>query len=176
MPLRESLAKFRGTAAGHGSSEMLYGAMSLRDIKEMPIEKHAADNSHLYLWTTNSFMEEAYEVARAWGFLPKTIITWTKIRKKDAQPSMKMGWYYRGATEHCLFCLRGTQRLLGPPASTALFTERLPHSVKPDEFYQMVEIQSPAPRLELFSRQTRIGWDSWGNQAANSINLYGAAL
>lgn len=36
--------------------------------------------AHLYLWTTNAFLEEAHRVARAWGFKPKTVVTWIKGR------------------------------------------------------------------------------------------------
>lgn len=146
-------------------SRARYGAMSLADLAALPVAEAAAENAHLYLWTTNSFMVEAHALAKAWGFRQSTIITWTKTRISDGQPSMKMGYYYRGATEHCLFCVRGKLRLKGPAASTALLTPRTPHSVKPDEFYSMVEEQSPGPYLELFARRDRPGWDLWGNQA-----------
>jgi len=36
--------------------------------------------AHLYLWTTNAFLEEGHRVCRAWGFKPKTVITWIKGR------------------------------------------------------------------------------------------------
>jgi N6-adenosine-specific RNA methylase IME4 len=171
MPIREGLAKHRGTASGHGSSVMQYGSMSLVDLASLPVKDVVANNAHLYLWVTNSFMEQAYPIARAWGFKPKTIVTWVKIRKSDGQPSMKMGYYYRGATEHCLFCVRGKLRLYGPPAATAFFTHRSSHSVKPAEFYTMAEQQSPAPRLEMFARKERQGWASWGNEIQNSVEL-----
>jgi N6-adenosine-specific RNA methylase IME4 len=37
------------------------------------------DSAHLYLWTTNAFLCEAHDVARAWGFNPKTLLTWGKV-------------------------------------------------------------------------------------------------
>jgi N6-adenosine-specific RNA methylase IME4 len=41
------------------------------------------------------------------------------------------------------------------------------HSVKPCEFYELVESLCPAPRYaELFSRQQRPGWDGHGDEAA----------
>lgn len=140
-----------------------YGSMSLAELKCLPVHRLASSNSHLYLWTTNSFMVEAHELARAWKFVPKTIITWGKI-KPDGSPSMKTGYYYRGATEHCLFCVRGVLRLAGPASPTLCLSSRLPHSVKPEWFYAMVEEQSPPPRLELFAREYRLGWSTWGNE------------
>lgn len=39
---------------------------------------------------------------------------------------------------------------------------RGPHSAKPPAFLDLVEQVSPAPRVELFARAQRLGWDSWG--------------
>ncbi len=41
----------------------------------------------------------------------------------------------------------------------------LPHSRKPREAYQDIELVSGTPRLELFARRARKGWDSWGYEA-----------
>lgn len=146
-----------------------YGAMTLCELMELPVAAHAENNAHLYLWTTNTFLEQAHDVARAWGFDPKTIITWTKTRAADGQPSMKMGYYFRGATEHCLFAVRGSLRLQGPACATAILARRLPHSVKPEDFYRIAETQSPSPRLELFARRRRDGWSAWGDEVESDV-------
>ena len=153
-----------GLAALGAGSAARYGTMIHDKLCGLPVQDIVADNAHLYLWTTNGFMEQAYPLARAWGFEPKTIITWTKIRQSDGQPSMKMGFYFRGATEHVLFCVRGRLRLQGPAHPTAIFAERTPHSVKPESFYLMVEEQTPGPYLELFARRKRENWECWGNE------------
>jgi len=154
---------------GTTSSVLRYGAMSLPEIcASMP---PAGDAAHLYLWTTNAFMCEAHDVARAWGFAPKTILTWVKMQD-NGTPSMKTGYYFRGATEHVVFAVRGSQRLLtadGLP--TAFLWPRLPHSVKPDAFYDLVESASPGPYLELFARRQRLGWDTWGNECFNHTDM-----
>lgn len=144
--------------------------MTIEELCALPIASKAEDNAHLYLWTTNSFMVEAHVIARKWGFEPKTIVTWVK-KKPDGAPSMKTGFYYRGATEHCLFCVRGSLRLKGPPHPTVFETARLPHSVKPDYFYNMVEQQSEGPYLELFARRNRENWFTWGNEIPNTVLL-----
>src|SRR6266404_4096930 len=56
-----------------------YKVMTLDEIKTLPVASSAAKNAHLYLWTTNAFMVEAHAIARAWGFTPKTILTWGKV-------------------------------------------------------------------------------------------------
>ena len=43
------------------------------------------------------------------------------------------------------------------------------HSQKPAEFFRMVERVTPdATRLEMFARQPRAGWTTWGNEADGS--------
>lgn len=46
-------------------------------------------------------------------------------------------------------------RLVGPDGKAV-------HSGKPDEQYLHCEACSPGPRVELFARRPRPGWDSWG--------------
>jgi N6-adenosine-specific RNA methylase IME4 len=141
-----------------------YEPMSIADL--CALQPSAAPDAHLYLWTTNAFMVEAHEVARAWGFAPKTILTWVKVQA-NGEVSRKTGYYFRGATEHALFCVRGSQRLCTREAlPTAYLWPRAPHSVKPDAFYDLVELASPGPYLELFARRARMGdWHYWGDES-----------
>ena len=141
-----------------------YALMSMPDLCAMPVRNVADNPSHLYLWTTNAFMREAHELTEAWGFKVKTCLTWGKV-KEDGTASMKTGYYFRGATEHCLFAVRGSLPLQVKHGKPTLYLpRRLPHSVKPDWFYALCEECSPGPRLELFSRRVRHGWTVWGNQ------------
>lgn len=152
----------RAKGAGVGDN---YSTMSMAELAAMPVGSLAADDSHLYLWTTNTFMVEAHELARAWGFTPKSILTWCKTHQDDpTRVSMKTGYYFRGATEHALFCVRGSlplQTSEGLP--TGYLWPRIgEHSRKPEAFGDLVEKASPGPYLELFCRRPRLGWDSWG--------------
>lgn len=157
---------------GHrGVESMGYSGMPTADL--LALRPPAEDDAHLYLWTTNAFLVEAHEIAEAWGFKQKTCLTWVKVHHDDhARVSMKTGYYYRGATEHCLFCVRGSLALqtnIGLP--TAYLWPRLPHSVKPDAFYDLVEQASPGPYLELFARRARFGWDYWGDESLGTAEL-----
>ena len=154
---------------GAPDSRAKYGAMSIAEIAALapPVE----DNAHLYLWTTNAFMVEAHDIAKAWGFRPVTIGTWVKT-KPDGSPSMKTGYYFRGATEHFVFAVRGSLRLQSKTAyPTAFLWPRLPHSVKPDQFYDLVEACSPWPWLELFARRKRLGWAVWGDEVESDVEI-----
>jgi N6-adenosine-specific RNA methylase IME4 len=154
-----------------GVETMGYGVMSMTDLASL--RPDAADNAHLYIWTTNAFMVEAHDLARAWEFKPKTILTWTKTHHGDrSRVSMKTGYYFRGATEHCLFCVKGSLALQtkdGLP--TGYLWPRLPHSVKPDAFYDLVEMASPGPYLELFARRARFGWDYYGDESLGTAEM-----
>jgi len=45
------------------------------------------------------------------------------------------------------------------------------HSKKPDEMYDLIETRSQGPYLEMFARNTRCGWDSWGNEVPDDTSL-----
>jgi len=168
MPVKTSI--LNNAYGGNVSSVERYGSMSIDEIKHFPVKKLAADQAHLYIWTTNSFMVEAHEIAIAWGFIPKTILTWVKIKHGKLLPSMKAGYYFRGATEHVVFAVRGVMKLQNKiEFSTAFFHERLPHSTKPEAFLDMVEKCSPPPYLELFARRIKSGWYQYGNEIIPSL-------
>ena len=147
-------------------SDWTYRPMPLPEICALPVSDWAEPNAHLWLWTTNAFMREAYQVVDAWGFTPKTILTWGKVKKDDpTSPSMKVGHYLRGATEHAILAVRGRTPKPVKAVPTLLLTPRIQrHSQKPDEFYDVVESVSPGPYLEMFSRKSHDGWDAWGDQ------------
>lgn len=156
-------------ALTRGNAPRKYGSMSIEDLCKLSAKFKIADNAHLYLWVTNTFIEAGYQIARAWGFKPKTLITWTKLNSKGQVRTDGLGYYFRGATEHMLFGVRGKLRLQTRDAIPNAFTDYdLPHSVKPPKAYRLVEKASPGPYIEVFSRRQRPGWDVWGDQIQSS--------
>jgi N6-adenosine-specific RNA methylase IME4 len=134
-----------------------YKLMTLEEIAALPVGDWAGDKAHLYLWTTNSFMVEAHDIAKAWGFTVKTILTWVK-------PRLGMGTYYRNNTEHVIFAAKGNLKVLRHDVRTAFTAAQGRHSEKPAAFYDMVESMSPGPYLDVFARKQRFNWDTWGNE------------
>jgi N6-adenosine-specific RNA methylase IME4 len=105
---------------------------------------------------------------RAWGFAYKSNVVWHKIRKDGGSDGRGVGFYFRNVTELVLFGVRGKNaRTLAPGRRQVnlIATRKREHSRKPDELYPVVEACSPMPRVELFARGVRRGWNSWGNQA-----------
>lgn len=139
-----------------GAAEDHYPTMSIDELKA--IELPAADDAHLYLWVTNGFLREGFDLMDAWGFTYKACLTWCK-------PQIGMGNYFRNSTEHVYFGLRGSLPTNANNIPTWFVADRTRHSAKPECFYDLVEQSSPGPRLEMFARRRRLGWHTWGNEA-----------
>jgi N6-adenosine-specific RNA methylase IME4 len=137
-----------------------YVTMSLADIRVTKVSDIAHADCILWLWVTNHHMREAYELLGAWGFEPKTILTWAKDK-------MGMGDWLRGQTEHCIMAVCGKPVVTLTNQTTLLCAPLRGHSVKPPEFYELVESLCPAPRYaDLFSRYRHNDkWDCHGDEA-----------
>lgn len=175
-----SLPKFRTIVAdppwtrnqtsggGYGSALEHYDLMTLDRIKDMPIAEMADENAHLYLWVTNSNIDEGLEVVKAWGFRYITMFHWIK-------PRMGVGNYLRNASETCIFAVRGK---LPPKCRTQinwLIGYPTIHSEKPREFISIVERVSPGPYLELFARRRPASTEKWycfGNETEGGSDVF----
>jgi N6-adenosine-specific RNA methylase IME4 len=135
-----------------------YPVMTVDDIAALPVADVAAEDAHLYLWTTHRFLPDALEIADAWGFRYQCLMTWVK-----PEGMVPYSWMY--STEHALFCRRGSLPLDRVGMRLHFDAQPRGHSVKPDVFYDRVLQASPGPRLEMFSRQKRDGFDAWGAEA-----------
>ena len=147
-----------------------YETMTLSEIISMPITSIADEKAHLYLWCPNALLPDGLAVMDAWGFEYKGNIVWEKVRK-DGQPDGRgVGFYFRNVTELLLFGIKkksSPNRTLAPARSQVnlIRTMKREHSRKPDEIIPIIESCSLEPRIELFARGDREGWDMWGNQA-----------
>lgn len=150
----------RGAAADH------YPTMSVEELCALPVQDWAADEAHLYLWTTNGFLRESFDVMDAWGFEYKTTLVWVK-------PQIGMGNYFRSSAEYVLFGVRGGLRTAdcNQPnwfEEAVVNAKRGRHSAKPGKFFDLIERASYEPFLEMFARARRLSekrWEYWGNEA-----------
>ena len=145
-----------------------YSLMTIEEIRRLPVTGLAHDDAHLWLWTTNAALEQAYDVVRAWGFTPRSLLTWLK-------PYIGLGNYLRNCTEQLIFATRGKAPVLVKNQPNWLFAIRQEHSHKPEELYEIIERCSPGPYVELFARRKRPGWDSWGDEVEADISFGGIA-
>lgn len=146
-----------------------YKCMTSEEILMLPVGRWAEESATLYLWTPNSFVPRAYHIAEAWGFLPRTLITWVKGRLEGGRliQHIGLGASFRTSTEHVLYGERGKPIILNRDMPTAFIAPRREHSAKPDTFYDIVEHVSMGPYLDVFARKQRMGWDTFGDEAFN---------
>lgn len=154
-----------------GGAESHYSCMKIEDICALKIPSD--DDSVLFLWTTFPQLEEAFKVIKSWGFKYKTgAFTWVKTNK-NGSVYMGMGRYTRANAEICLLATKGkgVKRINASVYNTQLH-QRSRHSEKPNSFRKdIVKLYGELPRLELFARQKTDGWDVFGNEVENSIEL-----
>lgn len=148
-----------------------YQTLTTQEISEINVDKFCNESCHLYLWVPNAMLPEGLMVMDSWGFSYKTNIVWRKIKKDGDIHKGGLGFYFRNATEMCLFGVKGKMRTLQPGRTQVNVIDYPPgpHSQKPIGMYEIIEACSPGPRLELFARNTRDGWDSWGDE----VDKYG---
>ena len=137
--------------------DLPYSALSLSRILELPVALLAGADAHLYLWTTQRNLPAAFNVARAWGFKYSQTLVWAK-----PPMGIGVGGAYAHNAEFVIFGYRGRWGSLGRVDTSWWLWSRGPHSRKPSGFLDVVERVSPGPYVELFARQPRLGWDSWG--------------
>ncbi len=142
-----------------------YPTMELNDICELPIYKIAMEDCILFLWATSPKLGEALQVMDSWGFEYKSCFVWVKDK-------IGMGYYARQRHELLLVGTRGSIPVPEPSDrhDSVIESPRLEHSQKPGIFYEMIEKMYPNfPKLELFARGSRTGWDAWGNQSDSQL-------
>ena len=155
------------------SPQAQYDCMPLDLIKQMPVRELAWQNCLLWLWAHPAMVEEAYAVMREWGFEPKTMGFWTK-RTTNGKLAFGQGHILRCAGEPFILgepfligttgkpaTARNVRSVIEAPVIEGPARE---HSRKPEECYDAAERLRPGPKADLFSRQSRKGWDSWGNE------------
>lgn len=154
------------SAKGEGRSPSRHYATQTIDwIGALPVKSIAAANSALFLWTTTERLPDALCVMTRWGFQYKTIgLVWVKT-VADGRPAMGLGYWSRKSTELCLLGTRGAPKRVDRGVLDVILAPRREHSRKPDEAYRRVErLLGAVPRIELFARERRPGWETWGDE------------
>ena len=163
------------SAEGKGRSpEKHYDCMSLADVRALPVQDIAAEDCTLFLWVTDPLLPEAFKLIEAWGFTYKTVaFYWAKLNKSAprllfAVPDFHtgMGYWTRANPELCLLATKGKPQRVSMSVRRLVIEPRREHSRKPDEVAdRIVNLMGDVPRIELFGRQSRRGWTTWGDEA-----------
>jgi site-specific DNA-methyltransferase (adenine-specific) len=156
-----------------GGASVHYKTMDIGDIKRLPIAHIADENCMLFLWATFPNLSEALEVIKAWGFKYKTLgFSWIKTNPKNGKPFFGIGYYTKSNCEVCLIGVKGKPIKKSNSISSVIISPREKHSKKPDVVRdKIVELCGDVPRIELFARERKDGWDAFGNEIDETIKL-----
>lgn len=163
------------------AAERHYRTMTLDEIAAMPVKQIAAKNAHLALWITSPFLIAGYhlKIMRAWGFKPSsTFVVWVKLKRSAGGEQLQLitlselhrflhfgqGHTTRKNVEICVLGRRGNARRIAKDVPELIVTPVREHSRKPDEAFERAQRYADGPYLELFSREERDGWTTWGNE------------
>lgn len=145
------------------SAENHYPTMETSDICGLLAEIGArvAPDAVLFLWATNPMLPQAFQVMQAWGFSYVHHWIWDKE---------VAGTGYWGRDRHELLLIgkhgKPPAPLPGSQPETVYRERKGKHSAKPTYFAEQIERLYPdMPKLELFCRCPRPGWDAWGYEA-----------
>jgi N6-adenosine-specific RNA methylase IME4 len=150
-----------GTSSPNREIENQYPTMTTEAICALPVSALATEAAALFLWSRAPNLPEALTVMAAWGFAYATSMVWVKH-------AIGTGYWVRNRHELLLIGSRGGMPHPAPSArpDSVIEAPRREHSRKPDEAYALIEQMYPElPKIELFARQTRPGWQAWGNEA-----------
>lgn len=147
------------------NAKIHYPCMSIKDICEIPVSNIADDDCVLLMWTTDPMLEKSFDVIKSWGFTYKTMgFVWAKTNKTNLGFFQGLGYWTRANPEYCLLATKGKPKRISNDVNTLVVSDRREHSRKPDEMYAHIEKLLDGPYIELFARNKKDGWDSWGNQ------------
>ena len=141
-----------------------YPTMSIQDISSMPVGNITHDDCLCYMWVGSPLLDEAINVMTAWGFKFTTVaFCWDK-------QSPNSGYYTLSQVELVIVGKKG--KIPQPRGSRNerqfLSKQRTVHSEKPYEIRDRITRMHPSQnKLEMFSRHTTAGWDTFGNMTGD---------
>jgi N6-adenosine-specific RNA methylase IME4 len=132
-----------------------YPTMTEAELATLDIRGLADSGCHLWVWTRQRDMEQAFRLIRVWGFRFLACISWVK-------PTGFPGWWAQ-TTQFILHAYLPPLEMKKRGLKTHFFASSAGHSIKPEEGAQIVEAVSWPPYLEVFARKQREGWVCVGN-------------
>lgn len=156
-----------------------YSVMTDKQIMAMPIKNMAEENAVLFMWVVDCKIPKIEQIMKAWGFNFKGIaFDWNKTTKNPSKTGVRaiLSTPTRRSHEICYYGTRGKVGAL-LKSNTVLqdvqwASEDRRHSAKPPIVAERIsEMYGDVSKIELFARDKKEGWDVWGNEVADSIEI-----
>lgn len=166
-PWKQSKGGKKSVRENSSGKPLDYPTCSLDEIKEhlRLATESTTENSILFLWTIDKYLFEAQQIAESLGYKLHARMIWDKVTGIPAAFTVRYGheyllYMYKGKLTPVVKDERGKIH--------TVFRERVTkHSKKPDIAYEIIERLYPdLKKLEMYARETRDGWDSFGNEVA----------
>jgi N6-adenosine-specific RNA methylase IME4 len=154
-----------------------YRCLSAEELATLPVGDIAAPDAWLFFWATGPCLPQAFSIIAAWGFkYSGSGFVWIKLRRAyetnqlrllpiaEADLHTGLGHTTRKNAEFCLLARRGRPERLAADVREVVLEPVREHSRKPAEVYRRIERFCAGPRIELFARERRPSWISWGDE------------
>jgi N6-adenosine-specific RNA methylase IME4 len=174
--------------AGTKGRPQHYGRLGDHEIAALPVaDLLHPDGAWIFLWVTSPKfypisrqMLSPADIVRPWGArYSARAFVWVKTKRSTANDlpfaltadslHRGMGYSTRKNAEDCLLFRVGTPKRLAADVDEIILAAVREHSLKPNEAIERIERFCAGPRVELFAREHRHGWDSWGNEVGKFV-------
>lgn len=168
---------YYGSETKNAAAGKHYKLMSDEEIMAMPVKSLLrSKNGALFVWATCPKLDLAVEAIKRWGFHYRGVaFVWVKTRR-DGGIIGAQGIPPTGTKPTSELVLLATTNKTGRPfqlldasVPQVVLAPRGKHSQKPTVIHdRIVKLYGDRPRIELFAREAKAGWDCWGNEAPNA--------
>lgn len=161
---------YYGSTTKDAAAGKHYDLLSWSDLEALPLQAISSKSSALFLWATGPLLHRQIVLFDSWGFHYRGVaFVWVKTRRDGGIISGQgvPPTFVKPTTE---FLLVGTACKTGRPfpilnsaMGQVVLAPRESHSAKPDDFQDRIDvICGERPKIELFARRRRAGWDASG--------------
>lgn len=155
---------YSGNRVPQRAKQQHYQTMTEAELVALPVAQVVADNALLVMWVLDTHIDQALRIGAAWGFEFKTVgLVWHKM-SEGGRAYIGLGHWFRSTGEVSLLFTHGTPKRMSRAERQFIYSPVREHSRKPEDQYRRIERLVAGPRLELFARQRRPGWDAVGNE------------
>ncbi|MCK5642857.1 MAG: DNA methyltransferase [Gammaproteobacteria bacterium] len=164
-PWRQKRGGFRKSRPNQ-DRDLDYQTMSIEDIFEIQsdvLSNYVTKNHTVFMWAIDKFLPEIELNMKNLGYKLHARIIWNKLNGIAPAFTIRYSheyllWFYKDKMIPIATEQRGKW-------TTVLTEKSTKHSKKPEVAYEFIESLYPTQlKIEMYARNNRDGWDTWGNE------------